>query len=181
MAIFSYTLRIAMFASIGTFLFVSQRKWKALITFLLIVNNQGFDTGIATTSTWNPTRSKYNWHAVISNCSPQFRGLYAQSIKWSYWSCMFKLQQKWKPAHSSYTNLQVVAVYIAGEALGAIMQIFIGDKLGRIRFMQLLSVIVSIGVIIQTASVNIGMFLAGRVLAGMAVGCVRILLSCPIP
>ncbi|KAL1985248.1 hypothetical protein VTN96DRAFT_8047 [Rasamsonia emersonii] len=64
----------------------------------------------------------------------------------------------------------VVAVYIAGEAAGALTQTAIGDRLGRIRFMQLMCVIVTIGTVIQTASVNIGMFLAGRVLAGYAVG-----------
>lgn len=64
----------------------------------------------------------------------------------------------------------VVAVYIAGEAVGALGQTFIGDRLGRIRFMQLLCVIVTVGTAIQTASVNIGMFLAGRAIAGMAVG-----------
>lgn len=68
------------------------------------------------------------------------------------------------------TSTQVVAVYIAGEAVGALTQTFIGDKLGRIRFMQLMCIIVTIGTVIQTASVNIGMFLAGRVLAGYAVG-----------
>jgi len=69
------------------------------------------------------------------------------------------------------TNMQkVVAVYIAGEALGALTQTAIGDKLGRIRFMQFLCIIVTIGTVVQTASVNIGMFLAGRVLAGYAVG-----------
>ena len=39
----------------------------------------------------------------------------------------------------------VVAVYIAGEAVGALSQTFIGDRLGRIRFMQLLCIIVTIG------------------------------------
>lgn len=63
-----------------------------------------------------------------------------------------------------------MAVYIAGEAVGALVQTFVGDKLGRIRFMQLMCVIVTIGVVIQTASMNIGMFLAGRALAGIAVG-----------
>lgn len=65
---------------------------------------------------------------------------------------------------------QVVAVYIAGEAVGALSQTLLGDKLGRIRFMQLMCLVVTIGTIIQTASVNIGMFLAGRCLAGYAVG-----------
>jgi len=67
-------------------------------------------------------------------------------------------------------SLQVVAVYIAGEAVGALTQTFIGDQLGRIRFMQLMCIIVTIGTVIQTAAQNMGMFLAGRVLAGIAVG-----------
>ncbi|OJJ58466.1 hypothetical protein ASPSYDRAFT_57765 [Aspergillus sydowii CBS 593.65] len=64
----------------------------------------------------------------------------------------------------------VVAVYIAGEAVGALFQTAVADKLGRLRFMELMCVIVTIGTTIQTASVNIGMFLAGRALAGIAVG-----------
>ncbi|KAK4903273.1 hypothetical protein LTR27_000201 [Elasticomyces elasticus] len=64
----------------------------------------------------------------------------------------------------------VVAVYIAGEAGGAIMQTIVGDKLGRIRFMQMMCIIVTIGTIVQTASVNFPMFLVGRALAGFAVG-----------
>lgn len=64
----------------------------------------------------------------------------------------------------------VVAVYIAGEAVGALAQTFVGDRLGRIRFMQVLCVLVTIGTTIQTAAVNVGMFLAGRALAGCAVG-----------
>jgi predicted MFS family arabinose efflux permease len=64
----------------------------------------------------------------------------------------------------------VVAVYIAGEAVGALTQTAIADKIGRLRFMEMMCVIVTIGTVIQTASVNIGMFLAGRILAGYAVG-----------
>ncbi|CAL5867188.1 uncharacterized protein PFLUO_LOCUS1400 [Penicillium psychrofluorescens] len=63
-----------------------------------------------------------------------------------------------------------VSIYIAGEAVGALTQTAIGDQLGRIRFMQLMCVAVTIGTIIQTASVNIGMFLVGRAFAGFAVG-----------
>ncbi|KAI1623613.1 MFS transporter [Exophiala viscosa] len=83
-------------------------------------------------------------------------------------------------AHASFTDYMhhpnkgltgaVVSVYIAGEAVGALTQTFIGDKLGRIRFMQLMCVVVTIGTVIQTAAVNMGMFLAGRVLAGFSVG-----------
>lgn len=68
------------------------------------------------------------------------------------------------------TTIQVVATYIAGEAVGAIMQIFLADKLGRVRFMQLQCIIVTIGCAIQTGAVHVDMFLAGRILAGIAVG-----------
>lgn len=50
------------------------------------------------------------------------------------------------------------------------MQILLADYMGRIRFMQLACVIVTVGVTIQTASINIGMFIGGRVIAGVAVG-----------
>jgi predicted MFS family arabinose efflux permease len=65
---------------------------------------------------------------------------------------------------------KVVAVYISGEAVGALTQTFVGDRLGRIRFMQMMCIFVTIGTVIQTAAINFGMFLAGRVLAGFAVG-----------
>ncbi|KAK4574171.1 hypothetical protein LTR86_001932 [Recurvomyces mirabilis] len=110
-----YTLGVALFAAIGTFLF-------------------GFDTGIATT-----TIAHNSWIQYMGHPSKGLTGA-------------------------------VVAVYIAGEALGALTQTFVGDKLGRIRFMQMMCIIVTIGTIIQTASINMGMFLAGRALAGYAVG-----------
>jgi predicted MFS family arabinose efflux permease len=54
--------------------------------------------------------------------------------------------------------------------MGSLMQIAIADKLGRLRFMQLLCVIVTVGCIIQTAATSMGMLLAGRILTGIAVG-----------
>lgn len=63
-----------------------------------------------------------------------------------------------------------MAIYIAGEALGSIGQILIADYLGRIRFMQLAAIVVTVGCTIQTASMNLGMFLAGRCIAGIGVG-----------
>lgn len=111
----SYTLGIAMFAAIGTFLF-------------------GFDTGIATT-----TIAHQSWIEYMHHPSNALTGA-------------------------------VVAVYIAGEAVGALAQTAIADRLGRVRFMELMCIVVTVGTIVQTASMNIGMFLAGRALAGFAVG-----------
>ncbi|KAJ6508944.1 MFS transporter [Mycena sanguinolenta] len=110
-----YTLGVALFAGIGTFLF-------------------GFDTGIATTTIAHPS-----WIQYMHNPSNGLTGA-------------------------------VVSVYIAGEAVGALTQTLLGDRLGRIRFMQFMCVVVTLGTIIQTAANGMGMFLAGRVLAGYAVG-----------
>lgn len=78
----------------------------------------------------------------------------------------------YKKARDTADTFQVGSIYIAGEAGGALLQILIADKLGRIRFMQLACIIVTIGCAIQTGSVNLGMFLAGRVISGIAVGSV---------
>ena len=80
--------------------------------------------------------------------------------------------------------IQIVAAYIAGEVIGALTQSVIGDVLGRKRFMGLMCVIVgfvclpicalahilqiTIGTTIQTAAQDFGMFLAGRILTGVA-------------
>jgi sugar porter (SP) family MFS transporter len=110
-----YTLGIALFAALGTFLF-------------------GYDTGIATT-----TMAHKSWVSYMSSPSPGLTG-------------------------------SVVAIYIAGEALGALTQTALGDRLGRLRFMQLMCVAVTVGTAVQTAAQNMGMFLAGRGIAGFAVG-----------
>ncbi|KPI39904.1 High-affinity glucose transporter [Cyphellophora attinorum] len=110
-----YTLSIALFSAIGTFLF-------------------GFDTGIATT-----TIAHQSWIDYMGHPSKGLTGA-------------------------------VVAVYIAGEAVGALLQTFVGDRLGRIRFMQMMCILVTIGTSVQTGAVNLGMFLSGRAIAGMAVG-----------
>ncbi|KAE9403739.1 general substrate transporter [Gymnopus androsaceus JB14] len=83
-------------------------------------------------------------------------------------------------AHTSFTTYMgkpntaktgaIVASYIAGECVGAMLQMAFGDKLGRKRFMQWLCILVTIGTVIQTAAQNYPMFLAGRILTGIAVG-----------
>lgn len=61
----------------------------------------------------------------------------------------------------------IVSSYIAGEAVGAVIQIVFGDRWGRKKFMQAMSVLVTIGSILQTAAQGYSMFLAGRVIAGV--------------
>jgi len=64
----------------------------------------------------------------------------------------------------------VPGVYIAGEAAGALFQVFVSDWLGRRRFMMVLCVIVTVGSALQTGAPNFAAFLVGRVIAGFAVG-----------
>lgn len=64
----------------------------------------------------------------------------------------------------------VVSVFIAGEAVGSITQFILGDRLGRLGFLKFLCVMVTIGAAIQTGAVNMGMFLAGRAIAGVGIG-----------
>lgn len=64
----------------------------------------------------------------------------------------------------------VVSVFIAGEAVGSIFQFALGDRLGRLGFLKFLCVMVTIGAAIQTGAVNMGMFLAGRAIAGVGIG-----------
>ncbi|KAF7359490.1 MFS monosaccharide transporter [Mycena sanguinolenta] len=110
-----YTLAVASFASLGTFLY-------------------GYDTGIVTT-----TIAHQSWVDYMNHPNTALVGA-------------------------------VGSIYIAGEALGAFSQILIADALGRLRFMQFACIVVTIGATLQTASVNFGMFLAGRIISGFAVG-----------
>ncbi|KAL8290587.1 hypothetical protein RQP46_002845 [Phenoliferia psychrophenolica] len=64
----------------------------------------------------------------------------------------------------------IVSTYIAGEAVGAVIQMICADKWGRKRFMQAMAVLVTIGSILQTAAQGYSMFLAGRVIAGVGIG-----------
>jgi MFS family permease len=61
----------------------------------------------------------------------------------------------------------IVAIYIAGEAVGAFSTLFTADRFGRKRSMQLLGVVALIGTVLQTSCISIGMLLAGRVITGM--------------
>lgn len=54
----AYTFGVALFAAIGTFLFVSIQG-KHLHVHLVDSRTQGFDTGIATTSKYGAFRRRY--------------------------------------------------------------------------------------------------------------------------
>ncbi|KAF8609728.1 general substrate transporter [Ceratobasidium sp. AG-I] len=72
----------------------------------------------------------------------------------------------------------LVSTYIAGEAVGACFAAWSGDALGRKRTIAIAAAVATVGTSVQAASVHIGMFLCGRIITGMAVGCM--ILTVPV-
>ncbi|BGP19710.1 high affinity glucose transporter [Rhodosporidiobolus nylandii] len=70
------------------------------------------------------------------------------------------------------SNLQggITASMPAGSFAGAILNSYLADKIGRKKSIILSGWVWVVGCIIQAASVNVGMLIAGRVIAGVAVG-----------
>jgi len=66
----------------------------------------------------------------------------------------------------------IVSTYSGGQGLGNLSGGYLGDKLGRKKTIWLASTLALIGAILQTAAVNITMFLVGRIMAGYAIGLV---------
>jgi MFS family permease len=66
----------------------------------------------------------------------------------------------------------IVSTYSGGTGVGNLLGGYLGDKLGRKGTIWLASIIALIGGIVQTASVNIVMFLVGRIIGGLAIGLV---------
>ena len=84
-----------------------------------------YDTGIITTSIA---------HDSFKDCT--------SAAKPHNFACDLTRRADMKNPNDAATGA-IVATYIAGEAVGAITQSIIGDKLGRKRFMQLMCLIVS--------------------------------------
>lgn len=64
----------------------------------------------------------------------------------------------------------VTACYDLGCFGGAILALFIGEKLGRRRMLILFTIIMATGIIIQTASHNMNAMVWGRIIAGIGNG-----------
>jgi sugar porter (SP) family MFS transporter len=70
----------------------------------------------------------------------------------------------------SLTQGGITASMPGGSFLGCLGAGFLSDKLGRKRVIQLSSIIWMVGAAIQCSAQNIGQLIAGRVIAGVAVG-----------
>ncbi|KAH8693572.1 MFS transporter [Talaromyces proteolyticus] len=76
--------------------------------------------------------------------------------------------------HNPSDNLTgaIVSTYSGGQGIGNLTGGYLGDLLGRKKTIWLASILALIGAILQTAAVNIEMFLVGRIIAGFAIGLV---------
>ncbi|CZR60733.1 related to sugar transport protein STP1 [Phialocephala subalpina] len=64
----------------------------------------------------------------------------------------------------------MVSCYYAGQTIGSFGIGWMMDRLGRKWSLQICTFFTIVGSAVQTGSINIGMFLAGRVIAGIATG-----------
>ncbi|KAF5553476.1 sugar transport STP1 [Fusarium mexicanum] len=64
----------------------------------------------------------------------------------------------------------IVSTYYAGNCIGSLTSGAMMDKWGRKILVMLATLCAIIGTVIQTASVNVGMMIAGRIIAGLATG-----------
>ena len=66
----------------------------------------------------------------------------------------------------------IVSTYSGGCGIGNIAGGYLGDRLGRKKTIWVAAVLALIGGILQTAAVNVVMFLFGRIVGGLAIGLV---------
>jgi MFS family permease len=64
------------------------------------------------------------------------------------------------------------SVYYAGNAIGSLLMTYLADKFGRLRTIQIASVISLLGAALQTGATGQGMLMGGRVVGGLACGIV---------
>lgn len=70
----------------------------------------------------------------------------------------------------SYAQGGITSSMPAGSLVGALLSSFVADRFSRKWALQLSCILWIIGAVIQSASQNIGMLCAGRVIGGLAIG-----------
>ncbi|EXJ85326.1 hypothetical protein A1O1_05690 [Capronia coronata CBS 617.96] len=109
----------------------------------------GFDSGIVATTLGHDTFKVYMYGPSMSN-----------------------------PALSGKSSCAIVSVYNAGQSVGGLSTGFMADKISRKYTIFVAAFLTVVGAILQCAAVNVGMMIAGRLIAGM--GCGQILSIVPI-
>jgi SP family sugar:H+ symporter-like MFS transporter len=101
-------------------------------------------------------------------------------LEMTYWKDTFSTGTRDSSGNltvSSSEQSGIVSILSAGTFFGALMSPFLGDKIGRRMGLIASTWVFNVGVIMQTASTSIPLFLAGRFFAGLGVG----LLSALVP
>jgi predicted MFS family arabinose efflux permease len=75
----------------------------------------------------------------------------------------------------------IVSILSAGTFFGALSSHFLGDRIGRRIGLLVSTWVFNAGVIMQTASTSIPLFLVGRFFAGLGVGLISALSACTRP
>ncbi|KND87650.1 putative glucose transporter rco-3 [Tolypocladium ophioglossoides CBS 100239] len=104
-------------------------------------------------------------------------------IAMPYWQNTFSTGYRNPTGHLDITTSQesaIVSILSAGTFFGALSSPFLADYIGRRPALMVATWIFNIGVIFQTASTSIPLFLAGRFFAGFGVGEVSAL-NCESP
>ncbi|KAL1301406.1 hypothetical protein AAFC00_005665 [Neodothiora populina] len=65
---------------------------------------------------------------------------------------------------------QIVSVYTLGCIVGAVLALFIGDKLGRRRCIALASVFLTVGGLLQATAYSLPHMMVGRIVSGFGIG-----------
>lgn len=83
----------------------------------------------------------------------------------------FNLKDPTLTASQQADNLSnITAMVQVGSIGGAIIAMFVQDKIGRVRCLQQMLILWTVGVIIEVTSNNQGQMLAGRFIAGLGIG-----------
>lgn len=95
-----------------------------------------------------------------------------------YWKNEFSTGYRDGNGNLALTSTQlsgIVSILSAGTFFGALMSPFLSDKIGRRIGLLLSCWVFNFGVILQTISTAIPLFLAGRFFAGLGVGLISAL------
>nr|SIP56032.1 putative Sugar Porter [Yarrowia yakushimensis] len=98
-------------------------------------------------------------------------GMIAGTTSQASFERQFKLKDPSKSASQQADELSnITAMVQIGSVGGALIAMFVQDKIGRIKCLQEMLILWSVGVIIEVTSYSQGQLLAGRFIAGLGIG-----------
>ncbi|KAG6046953.1 hypothetical protein E4U17_007682 [Claviceps sp. LM77 group G4] len=134
-----------------------------------------------------PTEAGKSWPGILVGFFVAFGGvLYGYDtgtisgiLAMPYWQDKFSTGYRNPEGHLDVTTNQesaIVSILSAGTFLGALLSPLMGDRIGRRLALMISCWVFNFGVILQTVSTAIPMFLAGRFFAGLGVGLISALI-----